>query len=154
MVHVTAAHWTDEDLLRELGAALREEERVDAGFTRAAQMAFAWRNVDAELETLGLGAGREPAGPGRVRGTGRSLPRLLSFHGEQLSIEVEVDRTGMVGLLSPAGPGEVTLITSDGPQATVQTDEVGGFSLPPASGPIRLDCVCAAGHFITEWTTL
>lgn len=149
-----ASHWTDEDLLRELGTALREEEQVDAGFIRAARMAFAWRNVDAELETLGLDIGCELAGLGQVRGAGRSSPRLLSFHGEQVSVEMEVDEAGLVGQLTPPGPGRVTLITADGPQATVVTDEVGGFSLPPASGPIRLDCECGAGRFITEWATL
>jgi hypothetical protein len=151
MVGVTAPHWADEHLLCELGAALREEEQVDAGLIRAARMAFTWRNVDGELETLGLEAAREPAG---VRGGGLGSPRLLSFHGEQVSVEVEVDEAGMVGQLTPPGPGEVTLITAGGPRATVAADEAGGFSLPPASGPIRLDCVCAAGHFITEWATL
>lgn len=151
---MTASHWADEDLLSELGAALREEEQVDAGVIRAGRMAFAWRNVDAELETLGLDAGRELAGPGRVRAAGPASPRLLSFHGEQVSAELEIDETGMVGQLTPPGPGKVILITADGPQVTVATDEVGGFTLPPASGPIRLDCVCAAGRFITEWATL
>lgn len=151
---MTAPHWADEDLLDELGAALREEEQVEAGFIRAARMAFAWRNVDAELETLGLGAGHDLAGLAGVRGTGPGAPRLLSFHGGQVSVEVEVDETGMVGQLTPPGPGEVTLITADGPRVSVTTDEVGGFTLPPTSGAIRLDCVCAAGHFITEWTTL
>ncbi|HEY2578757.1 MAG TPA: hypothetical protein VGI74_20830 [Streptosporangiaceae bacterium] len=151
---MTQPHWTDEDLLCELGAALREEEEADAEFIRAAQMAFTWRNVDAELETIGVVPGCELAGAGRVRGAGQGAPRLLSFHGGQLSVELEVDETGMVGQLTPPGPGQVTLITADGPQATAQADEVGGFSLPPASGPIRLDCVSGAGHFITEWTTL
>jgi hypothetical protein len=145
--------WTDEELMYELGAALGEEE-LEESFIRAAQMAFTWHNVDAELETIGLAASGELAGVARVRGGGRGSPRLLSFHGGQVSVEVEVDEAGMVGQLTPAGPGQVTLITADGPQATATADEVGGFSLPPASGPIRLDCVCGAGRFITEWTTL
>ena len=151
---MTSPHWTDEDLLRELGVALREEEGTDPDFIRAAQMAFTWRNVDAELETIGLDTAAELAGAGRVRGAGHGSPRLLSFHGEQVSVELEVDETGMVGQLTPPAPGQVTLITADGPQVTVQADEVGGFSLPPASGPIRLDCVSGDSHFVTEWTTL
>jgi hypothetical protein len=154
MVRVTAPQWGDEDLLCELGAALREEERTEVGFIQAGRMAFAWRNVDAELETLGLDTGRELAGPALVRGTGPASPRLLSFHGERVSVEVEVDEAGIVGQLTPPGPGEVTLITADGPHVTVATDEVGGFTLPATPGPVRLECVCPAGHFITEWTTL
>jgi hypothetical protein len=50
--------WTDDELLRELSAALREPP-VDAVFIRMAQAAFAWRTVDADLESRRLG----PAGP-------------------------------------------------------------------------------------------
>ena len=50
--------WSDDELLRELSAALREPP-VDAVFIRVAQAAFAWRTVDADLEWWRL----EPAGP-------------------------------------------------------------------------------------------
>jgi hypothetical protein len=50
--------WSDDELLRELSAALREPP-VDAVFIRVAQAAFAWRTVDADLEWWRLG----PAGP-------------------------------------------------------------------------------------------
>jgi hypothetical protein len=46
------------------------------------------------------------------------------------------------------------LVTPDGPQAAVDADEVGYFSLPaPPSGPIRLDCQRGSERFLTEWTT-
>lgn len=43
---------TDEELLAELGAALRTAEEVPAGFVNAGKAAFAWRGVDAELAAL------------------------------------------------------------------------------------------------------
>jgi len=50
--------WTDDELLRELRAALREPV-VDESFIRAAKAAFTWLTVDADLASLRPG----PAGP-------------------------------------------------------------------------------------------
>ena len=50
--------WTDDELLRELRAALREPA-VDEGFIRAARAAFTRRTVGADLEPWRPG----PAGP-------------------------------------------------------------------------------------------
>ena len=145
--------WTDDDLLAELGAALREEQ-VEEGIVRAGLAAFAWRTVDADLEIIGPDAASALAGTGQVRSGQPGSPRTLFFHGERVSVDMEIDDAGLMGQLTPSGPGQVTLITADGPQATVLTDEVGGFTLPPPGcGPIRLECTLGADHFLTEWTT-
>jgi hypothetical protein len=150
---MNSSWWTDDALMRELGAALREAQ-AEESIVRVGQAAFAWRTVDAELEIIGLDADSVPAGAGRVRGGQSRSPRTLIFRGERVSIEVEIDEAGLVGQLTPSGPGQVTLITVDGPQATALTDEVGGFTLPPpAPGPMRLECTFGADHFLTEWTT-
>lgn len=145
---------TDDDLLAELGAALREEQ-VEESVIRAGQAAFAWRTVDAELEIILLDAASALAGTSQVRGDQPGSPRTLFFRGERVSVDVEIDDAGLMGQLTPSGQGQVTLITADGPQATALTDEVGGFTLPPpGSGPMRLECTLGADHFLTEWTTL
>jgi hypothetical protein len=152
---VSSLRWTDEDLLRELGAALREAP-VDGAIITAAEAAFSWRTADEELELLTLetetslgelaGAVRSAAGP--------AAPRTLTFCGEQLSVEIEIDDNGIVGQLIPPQPGQVTLVTSDGPQAAAQADEVGCFTLPlPPPGPMRLDCELNGNRFVTEWAT-
>jgi len=151
---LSSPRWTDRELLSELNKAL-EEPPLDENIIRAAQAAFTWRTVDAELEILSLDAGLEHAGTAQVRGTGPGSPRMLAFHGERLSVEVEVDDAGIVGQLTPPGPGQVTLVTPDGPRAATQADEVGCFALPPPpSGPVRLDCRLGDDHFVTEWTNL
>ena len=151
---VNSPRWTDEELLSELGKALKEPP-LDENIIRAAQAAFTWRTVDAELELLSLDAGLEHAGAAQVRGAGPGSPRTFAFHGERLSVEVEVDDAGMVGQLIPPGSGQITLVTPGGAQAATQADEVGCFSLPvPPSGPARLDCRLGADHFVTEWATL
>jgi hypothetical protein len=144
--------WTDDELLRELAVALREEP-VDDAIVRAAQGAFAWRTVDAELILLELDSAAAAGAP--VRAGGSAAPRTLGFHGEQLSVEIEIDEAGIVGQLTPPQPGRVTLLTTAGPGASTQADEVGCFAFPPpASGPIRLDCRVDDDHFVTQWVTI
>jgi len=148
---LSSPHWTDDELLRELRAALQEPP-VDEKYIRAAQAAFTWRTVDADLEILSLEAGLEVSETAQVRGTGPGAPRLFAFHGERLSVEIEVDEDGIVGQLTPPGPARVTLVTTDGPQADADADEVGCFTLPaPPPGPIRLDCQRGTERFLTEW---
>ncbi|HEY1346297.1 MAG TPA: hypothetical protein VGF54_15025, partial [Streptosporangiaceae bacterium] len=131
--------WTDDELLQELRSALQEEP-VAESVIRAAQAAFTWRTVDAELELLSLDAADELAAGALVRG-GPGEQRSFAFHGERLSVEIEVDGAGIVGQLTPPQPGRVTLVTAEGPQATAQADEIGCFTFPPpAPGPLRLDC--------------
>src|SRR5262252_10311033 len=81
---VCSPGWTDDELLRELGAALREEP-VAESVIRAAQAAFTWRTVDAELELLSLEAGDELAAAALMRG-GAGAQGSFAFHGERLIV--------------------------------------------------------------------
>jgi hypothetical protein len=132
-----------------------QEARVDDEFIGAARQALTWQTVDADIEFLGLADDFAPTADALVRGSGPGAPRTLIFHGERLSVEIEIDKTGIVGQLTPPRPGRVTLVTADGPRATTQTDEVGCFTLPPpGSGSLRLDCELGGERFITEWVTV
>jgi hypothetical protein len=145
--------WSDDELLHELGAALKEST-VDEDIVRTASAAFSWRTVDADLELLGVTADSAQAAGALVRG-GSGTPRTLAFHGERLSVEIEIDEAGIVGQLTPPQPGEVTLATGAGAEVTTQADEVGCFAFPrPAPGPLRLDCRVGADRFVTEWVTI
>lgn len=146
--------WTDDELLQELGAALREEP-VAESVIRAAQAAYAWRTVDAELELLSLDTSEAQAAGALVRGDELGAQRAFAFRGERLSVEIEIDGAGIVGQLTPPQPGQVTLVTAEGPQATAQADEVGCFAFPPPTpGPLRLDCRLGPAHFVTEWVII
>ena len=153
MISLSSPRWTDDELLRELRAALREPP-VDEKLIRAAQAAFTWRTVDADLEILSLETELAVSDTALVRDAGQSSPRTFTFHGERLSVEIEIDNDGVVGQLTPPGPARVTLVTPDGPQAAADADEVGCFTLPaPPSGPMRLDCQRGSDRFLTEWTS-
>lgn len=148
---------SDDELLAELRAALHEEP-VDDSVVRAAEAAFTWRTVDADLELLSLDASAWLADAVPVRGGNPVMPRTLVFRGERrgerLSVEVEIDDAGIFGQLIPPQPGQVTLVTVAGPQATTLADEVGCFSFPVGtSGPLRLECHLDTDRFVTEWVT-
>ena len=127
---------------------------MDEKLIRAAQAAFTWRTVDADLEILSLETELAVSDTALVRDAGQGSPRTFTFHGERLSVEIEIDNDGVVGQLTPPGPARVTLVTPDGPQAAADADEVGCFTLPaPPSGPMRLDCQRGSDRFLTEWTS-
>ncbi len=127
---------------------------MDEKLIRAAQAAFTWRTVDADLEILSLESELAVSDSALVRDAGHGAPRVFTFQGERLSVEIEIDDDGIVGQLTPPGPARVTLVTADGPQAAADADEVGCFSLPaPPPGPMRLDCQRGSERFLTEWTT-
>jgi hypothetical protein len=157
VIGVSSPKWSDDELLEELRAALQEEP-VDDGVIRAAQAAFSWRTIDEDLELLGLDTEAALAAGAPVRGGSPDGPRTLVFngdrHGERLRVEVEIDEAGIFGQLIPPQPGQVTLVTAAGPQATTQADEVGCFAFPAGtSGPLRLECTLDADRFVTEWVT-
>jgi hypothetical protein len=151
---VNSPTWSDDELLRELRAALQESP-VDKSVIRAAQAAFTWRTVDDDLELLSLDAISELTADALVRASGPGGPRTFAFHGERLSVEIEIDEAGIVGQLTPPRAGQVTVVTADGPRATTQADDIGCFTLPPPpAGSMRLDCRLGDDHFITEWVTV
>lgn len=127
---------------------------MDDKLIRAAQAAFTWRTVDADLEILSLESELAVSDAARVRDAGQGQARMFAFHGERLSVEIEIDDDGIVGQLTPPGPARITLVTPDGPRAAADADEVGCFTLPaPSPGPMRLDCQRGSDRFLTEWTT-
>ena len=151
---MSSPRWSDEELLRELGTALREEALVGGSAIRAAQAAFAWRSVAADFELLCLGVGRGLAVSSLVCGEAPGGPRTLLFRGECLSVEIEIDHAGIVGQVTPPRPARVTLLTAAGPQATTQADDLGCFALPLTSGAMRLDCRVGMDRFVTEWVAI
>lgn len=146
---------SDDELLAELTAAMQDEQ-VDDSVVRAAEAAFSWRTVDADLALLSLDT--SDLLTASVRGDGQAPSRTLVFrgerHGERLSVEVEIDEAGISGQLVPPQSGQITLVTAAGPQATTQADEVGCFAFPAGPpGPLRLECHLDADRFVTDWVT-
>jgi hypothetical protein len=56
------------------------------------------------------------------------------------------------GQLTPAAPGSVTVLGSDGPLLTSEIDDHGGFAFGyPGAAPLRLRVTAAPRDFVTGW---
>jgi hypothetical protein len=142
----------DDDLLRELGAAVQEGAAVPESFLAVGRAAFAWRNVDAELATLV--AGEAPAL--RAAEPQPAPLRSFTFAARELSIEVEVADGALLGQVVPPAPGRIELRVRAGTLAEAAVDELGWFAFRPLpEGMFRLYLHTANGsQVLTEWVTL
>jgi len=141
--------WEDDDrLLAALREAFRSARSVPAEFTATAKATFAWRDIDAELATLtwdSVLAGAEAA----------SL-RSLTFTRGELTLEIEVTQSALLGQLVPPGPGRIEARTIDGDVIAAVINQVGGFTICPfPRGPFRLFCHTTSGaNVLTSWLAL
>lgn len=148
----------DEQLIAELGAAVRAGREVPDSFSRAGKDAFAWRTVDAELARLDADSAlAEPESAG-MRGTSADLPgrtrsRALSFVARELTIELEVGPDAVQGQLVPAQPGTVRVRDAGGAVLGFPVDEIGWFVIRPLpTGPFRLHVRTGTGaSVLTDW---
>ncbi|ROO62283.1 hypothetical protein EDC02_4258 [Micromonospora sp. Llam0] len=146
---------SDDALLIELGAALRDSGPVPEHFLAAALAAFSWRTVDAELAvaelTFDSACDLEPVGSTRSGGTDRTL----TFRSGPVVLAVEVTASGVVGQLSPAAPGRLSARSAAGQYEDVPVDEAGFFSMGvPPTGPVQLRASTATYKVRTCWVSL
>ena len=151
--------WKDDDqLLAALGAALRSERTVPAGFISMGKAAFSRRGIDAELATLTYdpvveGAETEFAG---VRPEPASL-RHMTVTSRELTLEIAVTDDTILGQIVPPGPGRVEARTADGTIVTGVIDQGGNFTIvrPDPPGSFRLYCHATKGTgVLTNWLML
>ncbi|HEY0640852.1 MAG TPA: hypothetical protein VGD67_24740 [Pseudonocardiaceae bacterium] len=145
----------DDELLDDLGAAMRARASVPPGFLAAGRAAFAWRTVDAELAALAFDSAETGGVLSGTRADDAAL-RALTFATATLTVELEVGEDGLLGQLVPPQTGEVRVERRDGPPVTVTADDVGWFVVRPVpAGLVRLHVTAAeGGTVVTPWTTL
>jgi hypothetical protein len=142
----------DQRLVQELRAAVNRVGVPTARMIAAAQAAYSWRTVDAELAALTHDSLTDEST--LVRG-GSAMPRTLAFESARVAVELEQTEDGLVGQLVPPATGEVTLLGPDGELESASVDELGCFSFDRAPhGPVRLRCRTSSGVMITEWISL
>lgn len=147
-----------ERLLLELRRVINRIDPVPDRVDEAAQAAYTWRTIDAELAELTRDSLVDEADVHTVRsGAG---PRLLSFESARLSVELEVADLGrqgrrLVGQLVPPGRAAI-VVDHAGGRVETEADELGRFvveGLRP--GPARVRCrVDDVAEIETEWTHL
>jgi len=149
---MTTAPRDDDRLLEDLRAALQQAGEPTPTMAAAAEAAFSWRTIDAELAVLSEDSAA--ADPALVRGAPAG-PRTLEFQGTHLSVEFEETETGLVGQLVPPTPGRITLLGPGGELGRASADELGCFTLDHPSGDlVRVRCETPSGALITEWFRL
>jgi hypothetical protein len=136
-------------------------ESVVAAAELAPEVVAAWRELDAGLLDVLADTALEPVGAGVRAGGG---PRLVTFGGGEgahaCTVEVEVgeEPSGtlrLVGLVVPAGPGELEVRHPRG-SLRVAVDELGRFrAVGVPAGPLSL-VLHGAGEraATTEWITV
>jgi hypothetical protein len=128
---------------------------VPQAVVEAARAAYTWRTIDAELAELTADSAMATAG---VRST--SAPRLLTFEGAGVEVEVEVAQTGstrhLSGQLVPMGSAQITIRWSSGSQETT-ADELGRFAIdrvPAGSVSLAILRTGAQQPIVTSWISI
>ena len=145
----------EEEVLRALRDIAGRREPVPDNVLAAARASIAWRDPDAALARLTA----DSATTRLVAVRGGGSPRLLSFFGGSLTIDVQATtRAGaveVVGEVSPAVPARVVLESPAGRHET-DVDDEGRFRFQGVvAGSVRLRCEPAEGATVhTEWVLL
>ena len=134
----------DEALIAELRAAAAAIDPVPEAVIEAAEVAWTWRTIDAELAELTYDSWTDDRELAGVRGAATLAPtsRLLSFEASDIALELEIviegDKRRLVGQIVPAQPGVVEVQHRRGAEA-VEADVVGRFAVASiAPGLFRL----------------
>ena len=146
--------WDDEEILAELGEALRAREAVPEWFIETGKNAYAWHNIDAELAQLTYDSLVDRERAAAVRSEAASI-RALTFTSTRLSIELEVAESSLIGQIIPPRAGTLEVHTTAGVTSS-PVDEIGCFVVDPIpSSPFRLRCRTEDGaDVLTGWITL
>ena len=138
-----------------LRSVIERADPVPPAVVEAARAAYTWRTIDAELAELTADSAMATAG---VRSS--SAPRLLTFEGAGVEVEVEVAQTGstrrLTGQLVPVGPARVTVRWSGGTQEAV-ADELGRFAvegIPAGTVSLVVDRAGAEHPIVTSWISI
>jgi hypothetical protein len=147
-----ADRWDDDDqLLADIGAAIRQGQEVPADFVALGEAAFLWHDVDAELAAIvhdsadGLTASATRADEAGFH--------ALTFVAGGVTIEVEVTAEALLGQVVPPRAEGIELQGRDGSILALPLDEVGSFAVRPGpAGLVRLRVRPEGGApVVTQW---
>lgn len=139
-------HFSDDQLMARLAASDVVPE-VSEGSLELARMAFDWRTLDAELAELVADSALEQT----VALRAAAIPRLVSFEGRTLSVELEIaaydDLRVITGRLFPPQEATVEVVRLTGAPLVVETDVDGRFVVELEAGPVAFDVLSIR----TDW---
>jgi hypothetical protein len=146
---------SQDPLVGALRNVVANADPVPPSVVEAARAAYVWRTIDAELAELTADSAMASSG---VRSS--SAPRLLTFEGPGVEVEVEVAETGSTRRLSaqlvPVGPAQVTVRWSGGTKETT-ADELGRFAVegvPAGSVSLIVERQGVEHPIVTSWISI
>ena len=148
--------WGDDDeLLRELAAALQATEVLTGRIRQLGEGAFAWHGVDQELELASLVYDSSLDPTPAVRADATEAFRTILFDTSAVSIELERLGDLLVGQVIPPEPGTISLVGASGTVTETEVDDLGRFSLEtvPAE-PVRFTWRTPTVSLVTDWVRL
>jgi hypothetical protein len=156
MAVMTLPLWEDDQvLLAELNAALAEAALVPDEFVAAALGALTWRSIDVDLAVAELTFDSAWDTELATRTRLANSVRMLAFHGDGMSVEIEITAAGITGQLTPAVDARIGCQTATGTFDETTADAVGCFVLRvPPSGPVRLHVRYGDRVVATSWICL
>jgi len=137
----------DDVLLALLHDALDDDVPDDA--VRAAIDAFGLRQLDAELAELVTDS---LVDGGVTMRAAEGAPRLVTFRADDLSIDLELSESLVVGVLTPPAPWTVIVETTRGMVRTA-ADDLGRFRSAIEAGRVRLHLLGGERGVVTPWIT-
>lgn len=149
----------DRNVEEEIRRAAARLDPVPPELRQAANDAFGFRDLDAELAELVFDSLLDAASATLVRSSGDR--RLVSFKTAELTIDIEVSRAGaerqVMGQIMPPGPAAVEIRHRRG-VSIVDADELGRFSSAAlVAGPLSLR-VRQSGQpgpvVVTDWVAI
>lgn len=145
----------DNELLSELGAALRSAGPTSDDDLERARATFTWRTVDSELALAALVYDSSVQDRPLVRSGVGANGRTLIFEGATLLVEVDAGGEVLTGRVVPPARADISLMAASGTVGRTTTDDMGQFTLTtPPSGPVRLFCRMATMRLVTDWVRL
>jgi hypothetical protein len=161
MSHNEGVSMEDETTLEELRALVARMDPVPEQLDEAAQSAYTWRTIDAELAELMRDSAEAADESALALRSATVGPRMLSFETPRVAIEAEVSVTGprtrrLVGQIIPPVAATMTL-EQGGLRLESVADELGRFRFDGlGAGPARLRAALPGGgmEIATPWTSL
>lgn len=134
-------------------AALSSAGPIDDELLALGEGAYAWRDVDTELALLAITHDSLTDQGRLVRNGEPPSARTVTLEGADLTVVLEVDRSGILGQIVPPAPCQVAVEPHSGVQTVASADDVGVFSMDAVPvGLYRLRVVCEGRPIaVSDW---
>ncbi|MEV2213298.1 hypothetical protein AB0H86_17900 [Streptomyces sp. NPDC050997] len=139
----------DGDLLEEeLRRAAGILDPVPPALRQLAVEAYALHDLDAQLAELTFDSLTDAI---PVRGA-TDVPRMLTFHSGDVTLDVEVTAQGLMGQVLPPRSGTVEVLNGPQPGVPLLADDMGRFASDTTpAGPFALRLRTGGQVVVTQW---